>query len=338
VVSYERVPLPTARPGEPAPEISASIDAWIRSRPLRDVVKEFGGDVPDLATGPLLAWLDDFSAEQWDFRRRTAERAAALRGADGRVERDQVQVPEFAPSTVDIIDAVAVALGLADSLPPPRQRYDHLLVLGGLARACLQRTAHAARLTAGGTEVGHVAALGSFRPLGTHEVELLDRLGGAGCAYEVDAMDVGIRSAYGYERPTREQRSADAGEVTNLSWLVRSYRSAGQPPVDVLAAPSTEPEQRRANTPDTYHFWARQVTLAPGDWVLVVTSPIYVPFQHCDAIRALALPYGCGVDTVGFDPGPAGELSLWQGVTPDRYLQEFRSAIWSMRHLFEALV
>ena len=70
----------------------------------------------------------------------------------------------------------------------------------------------------------------------------------------------------------------------------------------------------------------------------MVTAPIYVPFQHCDALRVLAVPYGCGVDTVGVDPGlPALRALPEPTLTPGRYLQEIRSAIRSMRHLHAAL-
>ncbi|MGX6603382.1 hypothetical protein ACWKSP_14760 [Micromonosporaceae bacterium Da 78-11] len=41
---------------------------WASSPPMRDLVAAFGGTLPDLGAGALLAWLDDFSAEHWDFR------------------------------------------------------------------------------------------------------------------------------------------------------------------------------------------------------------------------------------------------------------------------------
>ncbi len=95
-----------------------------------------------------------------------------------------------------------------------------------------------------------------------------------------------------------------------------------------MAAPSAEPSVRRADTSDTYRFWAGEHHPGPGDAVLIVTSPIYVPFQHADALRLLTLPYGCAVDTVGFDAA--------QRSGPERYLQEIRSAVRSMRKLHDA--
>ena len=44
----------------------------------------------------------------------------------------------------------AAALGLSDPVPPARPAYAHLVVLGGLAHACLRRVAYAAHLLDGG--------------------------------------------------------------------------------------------------------------------------------------------------------------------------------------------
>ncbi|MFY1674608.1 hypothetical protein ACN27G_32485 [Plantactinospora sp. WMMB334] len=358
---YQPVPLPSGAAGTSRDDLVAGLTDWVRSRPLRDLVAAYGAELPDrMAPAELLAWLDDFSARHWDFRRR-----------HGAVERDEVAETALAPAVAELVRTAAEALGLAGPCPVPAGRYDHLLVLGGLARSCLDRTGYAAWLVGTGTvEVGEVAALGSFRPLRPVEIERLHlpagRTGGdpaeraarpdsehvarfdGGAAwrdageraaqldggYEVDAMELGIRAAFGCPAPVQQRRST--GEITHRSWSVAVYRPAAGPVVRVLAAPSTEPATRRAHTSDTYHFWAAEVSPAPGARVLVLTSRLYVPFQHCDAIRTLGLGYGCQVETIGLDPG------LFPGHGPvelgaDRYLQEIRSAIRSIRNLFGVL-
>ncbi len=322
MASFAAVPLPACAPDFPRDGVAGEIHRWTASEPMSALVSAYGGTLPELGTGELLAWLDDFSDEHWNFRKR------------GNVERDQVQAPEFAPDTAALVLAAATALNLVDAAHPPRSRYDHVLVLGGLGRACLQRTEYAARLVRdGAVTVPEIAALGSFRPLTGAERELPGLAAGG---YEVDAMDAGIREGFGFGKPVLREAS-DGPEVTHSSWEVRTYREPGLPDVHVLAAPSSEPAARRANTPDTYEFWARRVSLQPADRILVVTSPIYVPFQHSDAIRMLALRHGCGIDTIGFDPSRA-TVPLAPGATnPDRYLQEIRSGILSMRRLHAAL-
>ncbi|MEO3747188.1 hypothetical protein [Plantactinospora sp. B5E13] len=326
---YEPVPLPTGAAEASRAEVTAGVVGWVCAPPLRDLVAAFGGGLPDrLPPAELLEWLDGFSAVYWDFRSRS-----------GSVERDEINVSELPPETVELVGAAATALGLVEPRPAPTHRYDHLLVLGGLARSCLHRTAYAAELVRGGdVTVDEVAALGSFRPLRPAETADLDlpESPGAPLGYEVDVMDVGIRLGFGYAEPAEER--ASTGPITHHSWAVRSYRPADGPPVHVLAAPSTEPETRRAHTSDTYHFWADEVRPAAGDRVLVVTSQLYVPFQHCDAVRSLRFGYGCRVDTVGLDPARLGATGGTgpQRYAPHQYLQEIRSTVRSMRNLLGA--
>ncbi|SCG64900.1 hypothetical protein GA0070613_3910 [Micromonospora inositola] len=315
--------LPTGAAGTTGRELAAGVRAWVDSAPLRALVSHFGGDWPagDLTTA--LAGLDDFSARHWDFR-------------DGR-ERPEAREPAFDPATIGLVLDSAAALGLVRAVPPALPRYAHLLVLGGLAHACLRRTAYAAHLLRDGAAVsGEVAVLGSFRALSPVETRMLADVGIHGCATEVDALDAGVRAAFGVATPAEE--TGEDAEHPHRAWSSRTYRPAGLPPVRVLAAPSSEPDRRRAHTADTQRFWAEHVRLRPGDPVLMVTAPIYVPFQHCDALRTLAVPYGCGIDTVGVDPAlpPLARLPE-PTLTPGRYLQEIRSAIRSMRALHATL-
>ena len=315
MVTFAPVDLPACEPGFRPGRLDDQIRGWIASAPMRALVTAYGERLPDAGVGDLLAWLDAFSGVHWDFRRH------------GRVERDQVRAPAFDAGRSELIIAAATALRLVEAVRPPSAGYDHALVLGGLGWSCLQRAQYAAELVlSGAVRVPELTALGSFRELTDAERRLP---GLRGAAFEVDAMDAGLRAGFGLTRPVR--REGVEGE-----WDVRTYRRPGLPEIHVLAAPSSEPGVRRANTPDTYEFWAERVRLRATDRILVVTSPIYVPFQHCDAIRILGLRHGCGIDTVGLDPAGA-TVPLAPGATgPDRYLQEIRSGILSMRRLNDA--
>jgi hypothetical protein len=323
VAGFDPAPLPTCEPDFRPDALIGEIHGWIASAPMRTLVGASGGELPELGTAELLGWLDEFSDEHWNFRKKS-----------GNVERDKVASPQFAADESAVVVAAATALHLADAAEPPHPEYDHLLVLGGLGRACLQRTEYAARLIrSGAVSVGEVAALGSFRPLTDAEREMPGLAGGG---YEADAMQVGVLAGFGFGADVPTTREESGGAVSNLSWAVRTYRAAGSPEVHVLAAPSSEPEARRANTPDTYEFWAQRVKLRSTDRILVVTSPIYVPFQHSDAIRMLGLTYRCGIDTIGFDPDKVGVPQPPEATGADRYLQEVRSGILSMRRLHDA--
>ncbi|MEV0731446.1 hypothetical protein [Polymorphospora sp. NPDC050346] len=324
------VPLPTGAPGATAADVAAGIAGWLGSPALSDLVTAFGGRPPTADLGTILAWLDDFSAAHWDFRA-------------GR-ERPEAREPALPAETAGRVLASARALGLVTPRPPARSGYAHLVVLGGLAHACVSRVRRAARLlrpavgsaTAGaGITAATVAVLGSFRPLTADETASLAAAGVTGCRSEVDALDATVRREFDVDVPvaTHGENSDDP----HRSWSERIYRPAGGPQVRVLAAPSGDPAVRRAHTADTQRFWASRIRLSPGDPVLLVTAPIYVPFQHCDALRTLGLPYGCGIETVGHPPSDLDDRMPVPVLTPGRYLQEIRSAVRSMRALHATL-
>ena len=316
------MPLPQAAPGIATSAITDGIAGWVGSAPLRELVARFGGRWPGGDLAAVLAGLDEFSARHWDFRA-------------GR-ERPEAREPDLDPATSKLVHAAAGTLGLVRPQPPARIRYAHLVVLGGLAHACLRRVAYAAHLLHGVEVSGEVAVLGSYRRLSEGELGTLAEAGVSGCDTEVDALDAAVRRTFGVTVPDDDD-GLDA-DHPHHSWSSRTYRPDGTPSVRVLAAPSSEPERRRAHTADTQRFWAGHAQLSPGEPVLLVTAPIYVPFQHCDALRTLAVPYGCEIDTVGVDPALPDVTRLPEPtLTPGRYLQEIRSAIRSMRALHTTL-
>ncbi|MDR7278494.1 hypothetical protein [Catenuloplanes atrovinosus] len=320
---FAPVPVPRCHGGARPERLAAEVAGWVTSAPMRALVAAFGGGwPPDRGLDHLLEWLETFSGTHWDFR-------------GGALERYEVSPPEFDRETAALVMAAATALRLVTPAPPPLTAYDHVLVPGGLARACLQRTHFAAfLLRACGVSAPEVTALGSYRPLTAAE-RALPPLSDGDVRYELDAMHLGVRRAFGVTDRRREAFSG--GDPGHHAWAVDRYRPVGDGPVvHVLAAPSSEPDRRRADTPDTYHFWARRLAVRPEHRILIVTSPIHVPFQHCEAIRVLGLPYGCGIDTVGFDVSRSTALPPVGPTAPDRYLQEIRAVIRSMRALLRA--
>jgi hypothetical protein len=320
-------PVPSERT-----QIAAAIAAWVRSPALAVLVEEFGGSVGDGDLAETLDELERFSAERWDFRR-------------GR-ERNLVVAPQFTTATERVVLAAARALGLEQGTaigPLPKGRADHVvvayddvLILGGLVRACLARPLYAAReIAAGRIEAACVTALGGFREIAGDEVGLVERITGDEVSDELHAMDAGVRNAFGVTEPVRDE--GESAEQVGASWRVREYVTAAGLPVRVVAAPSSEPGVRRANTPDAYAWFAMHLArLRPGQRILVVTTDIYVPYQHADAVRMLALPFGVTVETAGMQPGRVDQR-LRQTFAPHNYLQEIRSAIRALRDLHAAL-
>ena len=308
--AFEAVPLPST-----GADIAAQITAWAASPAMTALLAEFGHVPPGGGdAGALLDDLDRFSAARWDYRK--------------GLERHQAQAETFPPATDALIHAAAAGLGLADRAVPAARDYDHVLVLGGGVRTMLARSDLAAALVHGGVRAGAIAGLGSLRPL-TGQDEIARSAGLAPCPTEGDAVHEALRRAFGLRTPavTRE------GVLGAEPWWLRSHPDA-TPPVHVLAAASTRPGQR-ANTADTYTGWAELVAPDPsGARLLLVTTDMFVPFQHCDAVRLLGLRHGCSVETVGF----ATAANPWvPAARTFEILQEVRSAIRSMQGLLQAL-
>ena len=299
-------------------DLRSQLDQWIRQPSLRELAESFGQSI-DLTqpTALLFRDFDDISAEHWDTRK----------GA----ERNLAAQLELNPEQVSALNAALKSLGLKEPVPPRRSSYDYLVILGGLIRACITRPRYGAALVDAGVNFEVVLALGGFRPLGGNELDLAASLGVA-ADNEFHAMITGVKSAFDSGEPTLIETSAQS-EPTNGDYAIARF---ADPRLLVVAAPSREPEKRRANTADTFAWWAEREGWR-GKSALIVTNPIYVPYQSAAAIQTLAMPYGVEVEVVGVDKGASDLGSNTQSFTQATYLQEVRSAIVGNRQLFESL-
>lgn len=321
-LSFDDIPLPRWRPtgsrSDAAADLREQLGAWIGSEPLDELARAWGGAPP--VDGPLerlFDWYDGFSAQHWDFRR-------------GR-ERNLVPEADLTPEQTDLVMAAARALGLADSRPPELTSYDAALVLGGLVRACLVRPRYAAQLRRHGIELAQVVALGGFRPLAGDEIGLARDLE-LEAEDEFHAMVAGMRMAFRVgSGPSYTNGGSGDG---NTDWEIASFSDA--PSLSVIAAPSPEPE-RRANTADTYDWWAQREDGIRGARILLITTKIYVPYQGAVATRILGLDHGAEVEMIGVPDEIADMGEHTHTFRADNYLQEIRSAVRGYRQLHRSL-
>ncbi|MCG5454496.1 hypothetical protein PSH03_003654 [Micromonospora sp. PSH03] len=313
--------LPSCPPGADPSTLVLAIDEWTGAAAVAELVRTFGGSPPPLELADRLEWLELFTAQHWDYR------------AGG--ERYDSKKTRYGEDVDQLVAQAAESLGLSGHNRPGHVRYRHVLVAGGAVRTCAARSAFAADLVVDGLDVEQVAGLGSLRPVTDRELGHARSLGLTGVQTEFDAMDAGLVRAFHLDPPVDDQLVPGAGSGGSR---LRTYRSSGRS-IQTLAAPSTEPATRRANTADTLLFWAEQVGRPePADRILLVTTDLHVPFQHCDALRTLTLRYGCGVDTVGLEPTALADPLMRHAYEPSDVLQELRSAIRSMRALHTALL
>lgn len=296
-----------------------AVERWAASSALATLVREFGGSTAGMATDVLLDYLDSFSAEHWDFRR-------------GQ-ERNQAEPVQFLAERDAVILGCAADLGLAQ-VPPSQEHYDTVVMTGGMVRAGVAKPRYVRMLLDDGLRVDNIVFLGGFRPFGGDEVEVAAGLGIQG-DNEFDAMVAGLDRAFG---PLGEPRVDEAMAATeNGSWRELSWEASGLQ-LSAVAAPSSLPALRRANTVDTYRFWAESRRRASERSVLVVTAPVYVPYQGAGAVEVLGIECGLSVETVGISrrTGHLGRFS--QDYEARHHLQEVRSAIRGMRSLRRSLL
>lgn len=306
-----------ARPGDAERGI-ATIDAWAAGLVASGLLQVFGTDAPAHTGADLLDFLDRFSSKQWDFRA-------------GR-ERNLALAPLLSPAQLAAIRASVGPLGLDGTPRPRRSEYDAVVMTGGMVRAGIVKPRYLRELTDAGLGWREAVFLGAFRPFSGDEHDLAVRLGVDG-DNEFDAMTTGMRQAFTpVGEPTIEEHSSPGGYA---SWRVETW-GMGEAVLRVVAAPSSDPRARRANTVDTYRFWAGRAASVSS--VLVITTPVYVPYQGAGAIEVLGLEYGFSVETVAVSNSASDLGENSQLFRPHHRLQELRSAIRGMRSLRSRLV
>lgn len=301
-----------ATPGD-RQRVLALVDDWSGSSALAAVVAMFGGSMPDWPGDDRLRWLDGFAAAHWDFRH-------------GR-ERDSISPLGLTSAQTDTVFARASDLGLAGREAPRRRRYDTVIMTGGMVRAGIVKPRFVAELLESGLECDHILFLGGFRPFSRKEVELAAALG-VTADDEFGAMVAGLEWAFGPLNPP--EVIEQAGDTPHSSWRQLSWRTGGRPRLSVLAAPSSDPGRRRANSADTYRFWAGERRTPTERSVLQVTTPIYVPYQSAVAVGILGLDHGIAVETIGASSSASDLGPYSQPFLAEHYLQELRAAVGAM--------
>ena len=312
-------------------EYKSKMVNWFCSEEMKELVGVFCGEFPnDISEKDILCWLVDFS-DRWDYRKKqnssldstTGERARWLI-LDGGLSKEQKEC----------IDKVITKLGLLGIKKPSLEQYDYILALGGARMSCLYRTKYAWQMAEKYKDrLKALVLLGALRPVAETEREATDSYA-LGARTEFDLMEAALQHC----GSDLEKISVWMGENehNNLTWRMHYYRNKKNDfSIINMAAPSTD-IARRANSADSYQFFWDKISEKRESSILLVTSQIYVPYQHIEAVRTLGLPYNMTIDTIGFpvewNVNVAGGMMQYEN-----YLQEIRSALQAMERLWKVI-
>lgn len=345
-LAFELVPLPGTGRYAGEESLEAQLDRWLRSEPLRDLAARSGWNWPDSESVRDLAHrLADLSAD-WDFRGRARARAGThfLERAAMPVERDSDIVVGGNTIDADHVFAAAEALGLVSTRLADAADPTHLVILSGTARANVNRTRFAADLARlPGHGPRQIIGLAAHRELRDAERSTCGELGLAPTDTEWTTVRDALAQAFGLGAPdTVVESSADTGDRSLRFARSASYRwgSTDAVPVRLHVVPSptaSDPGPRPANTEHQLRWWAEHCDdLDSTSRIVLVTTQIYVPYQHLVGLRVLGTKVpGGGVSTVGVDATRAAVET--RKFTGSDYLQEVRSALLAARTLADAL-
>jgi hypothetical protein len=316
-------------------EIRALLLEWLTHPSLIALVGRWGGSMPSGAASQIVAYLVELS-EVWDFRGRNAVREIDARSQDaGGGSRWEITAEAVSESDASLVMESATALGLVTPRAPVRQTFDFVLVLGGARLSNLFRVRRAAELLRNQKIAAeNLVLLGAMRQVMPGEREATDTYA-PDARTEFDLFVAALEHEMGRSESEALKEGLDDDDNPNRSWAAWYFpRTFDAPPTYVLAAPSAEPDVRRANSSDAYSFFAGRLDPHPESSCLLVTSQIYVPYQHLEAVRTLAVPRTLDLETVGHSHWGGSAQGLRE---PANYLQEIRSTILSASRLLDAI-
>ena len=320
-------------------EFRQRIAAWCDHPALAELVGMFGGAVPrGLCLADLLAYLDEFS-QVWDYRGRARVADAGRLSSQDAAGAARWLIPRLSlpAARLEKIEAAAAALGLVDETTPEGTDFDHILVIGGARYTNLLRARYA-REMATGRRIGHVVLAAASRRLLDSEQDAIDAYA-PGARSEFELQVAAAADAFGLDtREVAEHARArvDQPQRDETVWRFAPDSNEIGVPITLLETPSPDPDNRRANSADTYTFAARTTGMHRSTCLMVTGQPVGL-YLHFEALRTLALPFGIRVESASFGVDRYNRLTAMDQQHPAKVLQEVRSAIRSARGLVEQL-
>ena len=306
--------------------ISEKIRKWIFTPEFTTLLQSFGKTkIQGDSLKSQIENLVEFSSI-WDYR------GKQKKDVSGNSENARWTIVNynFSEQQIENIMRAAARLEMIGCTMPSKKKYDYIFVLGGARMSCLFRMRYAKQVC----DMYNVRAKSIIGLAGMREI--IDSERNATDTYALDAkteFDLMRASLFNvFENPELKHKEEYINRNLNASWAIEAYH-VQDVAITLLAAPSGEPDKRRANTSDTFEFFVKRLQASDRSNILMITSQIYVPYQQLEAVRMLGIPYKHSLETIGFPNEWSASLQGLQ--KPENYLQEIRSVLQSADRLLK---
>ena len=308
--------------------------AWITNTTLVELIKVFDNQYSlkkDDSLTDIIRKTKSFAESNWDYRKKQTEATTK----EGEAARWLLHSEEIIDKNSNLVFECAKTLGLIGHEDTWLDSADYILPLGG-ARMSNLRRCELARKTVDNNNLNHahIVALSGMRPLSDSEINNCIDTCAIGATYEFQAISKGLESAFELSDDSSEKKHEDSNP--NASFVIRKYEQKyNGNDIYSVAAPSTQPETRRANSADCFKFFFENFDVPKGSKIINCTSQIYCSYQQVKAL-SYALKHDVIFDTIGFPfalntPNVLYETSNTTLLSkPVNYLQEIKATIDAM--------
>ena len=182
---------------------------------------------------------------------------------------------------------------------PLSRQHSRILVLGGAFHTCFTRTIFGAKWKDSATL--SVDGLSCYRPINPQERESSSFA--SSCDTEFGVLSDAFSEVFGLSGNGFQDAFTGGRNLNEISCIREFSTRPDNCLFRIYAAPSSEPELRRADTADTLKFYAEEASVLPGESLLAITDNRYsnrqfLQLAHCIIKNDLAVD----LDVIGCSP------------------------------------
>ena len=170
-------------------------------------------------------------------------------------------------------------LGLLGINKPLTNCHSHIIVLGGSFNSCHVRTSVVKDIIDDSTLF--IDGLACYRPI--NPVEKVNLSPNLSCDTEFATMTEAFIHTFSLKNANVSEDFVSDRNINSIS-NIRTFKTDGNLTYRIIAAPSGEPDKRRANTADTLKFYMDNTDISVNSTVIAVTGNIYCNRQFIQLV------------------------------------------------------